>query len=257
MPAGAVAALLAPFGLAAPALWVMEQGAAWILYVARVVADMDGSVTGIVEPGPWVLPLVTLGGAWLVIWQERLRLWGGLPLMLALLLWTQAARPVAIIDAEGGVVGLLGPDGRVLSAPKGASFAVKSWLENDGDLVGQDIAAARAGFDGPRAARVFRLGEWRGIMLSGRGAAAQLASACAAHDLVVLRADAIDVPEGCNVVDAALLASTGPLGVWVTGDALRLHPTQVAQRRWSPQAVSPVVIMRRPDRAIAGAAPDQ
>jgi competence protein ComEC len=250
MPAGAVAALLAPFGLAAPALWVMEQGSAWILFVAHRVADMDGSVTGIVEPGPWVMPLVTFGGAWLVIWQGRHRLWGALPVALALLLWTGATRPAAIIDADGGVVGLMGPEGRVLSAPKGAGFAVKSWLENDGDLVAQDIAAARAGFDGPKGTRAFAIGDWRAVVLSGRGVETRLAAACAAADVVVMSADAVEVPQGCLVVDTAMLAATGPLALWVQGDALRLEPTHVARRMWSPQATLPAFTVQRPGTAV-------
>ncbi len=245
MPAGAVAALLAPFGLAAPALWVMEQGSAWILYVAQYVSDMDGSVTGIVEPGPWVLPLVTFGGAWLVIWQGRLRLWGAVPVVLALLLWSGATRPAAIIDVQGGVVGLMGVEGRVLSAPKGASFAVKSWLENDGDLVTQDIAAARVGFDGPKGTRAFAIGDWRAVVLSGRGAETRLAAACAAADVVVMAADAPYVPQGCIVVDTTMLDASGPLAVWVEGETLRLEPTRWAQRMWSPTATVPAVVLQR------------
>ncbi len=252
MPAGAVAALLAPVGLAGPALWVMEQGSAWILYVAQSVADMDGSVTGITEPGPWVLPLVTLGGAWLVIWQGRLRLWGVLSVALALLLWTGAERPAAIIDAQGGVVGLMGAGGRALSAPKGAGFAVKSWLENDGDLAVQADAAARQGFDGPKGARAFQVGDWPGVVLSGRGAAARLNDACKAADLVVLGADAVAVPEGCVVIDTLRLAETGPLALWLeTDETLRLEPTHRAQRLWSPDAVPQVVTITRQVSAIA------
>ncbi len=255
MPAGAVAALLAPFGLAGPALWVMEQGAAWILYVARVVADMDGSVTGIVQPGPWILPLVTFGGAWLVIWQGRLRLWGAVPVVVAMLLWTGTSRPAAIIDAEGGVVGLMGPDGRVMSAPKGAGFAVKSWLENDGDLIAQDVAAARAGFDGPKGTRAFAIGDWRAVVLSGRGAETRIAAACAAADVVVVAADALDVPQGCVVIDRAMLDATGTLAVWVEDDALLLVPTRDANRVWSP--TQPQRALRVPRPATAALAVDQ
>ena len=48
-------------GLAALPLWVMEQGARWTLFVAHWIAGLDGSVTAIPAPGPWVLPLFTLG----------------------------------------------------------------------------------------------------------------------------------------------------------------------------------------------------
>jgi competence protein ComEC len=46
MAAGVMAALLAPFGAAAPALWVMEMSGAWILAVAHWVAGLDGVLMG-------------------------------------------------------------------------------------------------------------------------------------------------------------------------------------------------------------------
>lgn len=52
MPAAAVAALLAPLGAAGPPLWVMEQGARWILWVAHWVAALPGAVRAVVSPGP-------------------------------------------------------------------------------------------------------------------------------------------------------------------------------------------------------------
>ena len=91
MAAGALAALLAPFGLAAPALWVMELSARWILFVAHWVAGLEGAVTPIVAPGPWVLPLITLAGCWLVLMRGRGRRLAGLPVTVALALWVNAA----------------------------------------------------------------------------------------------------------------------------------------------------------------------
>jgi competence protein ComEC len=254
MPAGAVAALLAPFGLAGPALWVMEQGAAWILFVAGWIAGLDGSVTPIIAPGPWVLPLVTLGGAWLVIWQGRLRLWGAVPVLVALALWTQATRPDAIVDVDGKIVGLLGPDGRALSAPRGAGFAVKSWLENDGDLAVQEQAAARPGFDGQAGNRSFTIGAWQGVVLSGRGAVDRVVQACATHDFVVLGAEAPEVPADCLLLDQLKLYTTGPIAIHLTDAGLHLIPTNRAQRAWHRAAASAPQLWQ-PEPIATAAAP--
>jgi competence protein ComEC len=251
MPAGAVAALLAPFGLAGPALWVMEQGSAWILFIAAWIADMEGSVTPIIEPGPWVLPLITLGGAWLVIWQGRLRLLGAVPVLAALALWTQATRPDAIVDVEGKIVGLIGPDGRALSAPRGAGFAVKSWLENDGDLALQEDAAARPGFAGEATARSFTIGALQGVVLTGRGAADKVTEACATHDFVVLGAEAVEMPAGCLLLDEIRLATTGPIAIRKTESGLRLTPTNDAQRAWHTQPASQETLWQPQSRTAA------
>ena len=243
MAAGVVAALLAPVGLAAFPLWIMGLGSRWILYVAHMVAGWDGAVTPIVEPPALVLPLVTLGGIWLIAWQGRARLAGVACFAVALVLWMGAVRPVAIIAADGGVIGLMGTEGRALSAPKGSAFSSKTWLENDGDLADQEIAAARVGFAGPKGARTFAIGDWRGVLLTGKAAAGGVAAACRAADIVVVSVKAVG-PEGCRVIDLAALQVSGPVAIWVEGADLRLEPTQVQARLWS-RGGAEVVVLRR------------
>jgi competence protein ComEC len=235
MPAGAVAALLAPVGLAGPALWVMDMGSRWILFIAHWIAGLDGSVTAIPSPGPWVLPLVTLGGIWVIVWKGRGRWLGFAPLVTALGLWIVADRPIALIDEAGGMVGVMGPSGRALSAPKGAGFSVKNWLENDGDLIGQEGAAEREGFAGPKGARSFQLAGWSGVVLTGQAAADSVPDACASMSLVVI-ADWIEqTPDGCLVLDKGKLAETGAIAIWQDGEkGLLLEPTHKVRRLWSP-----------------------
>ncbi|MDX5349721.1 MAG: ComEC family competence protein, partial [Paracoccaceae bacterium] len=186
MPAGAVAALLAPVGLSWLPLWVMEQGARWILFVAHWIADLDGSVTAIPGPGPLVLPLFTLGAIWLILWRGWVQILGLVPVCLAGLLWLQADRPTLLVSGDGKLLGLLGPQGRALSAATGGGFSAENWLENDGDLAAQNLAAARPGFDGAKGERWFRLDGLRMVALSGKGAEQKLAGACTTADLVIL-----------------------------------------------------------------------
>jgi competence protein ComEC len=233
MPAGAVAALLAPLGLAGLPLWVMEQGARWILFVAHWIAGLDGAVTAIPEPAAWVLPLMTMGAIWIILWRERVRWLGLVPVVLAFGLWTQAERPLLLISGDGKLLGLASPGGRALSAPRGGGFAAESWLENDGDLAGQTLAAARDGFTGPRGERWFQIGDLRGVLLSGKGAAAALGPACAAKSLVILAEVADPVPESCRLIDAKTLRATGPLAIWVEDGGLRIVVTKKAERLWS------------------------
>jgi competence protein ComEC len=253
MPAGAIAALLAPIGLAGPALWVMDMGSRWILFIAHWIAGWEGAVTSIPTPGAWVLPMITLGGLWIIIWQGRGRWVGVAPVLAAVVLWVASDRPVALIDEGGGLVGLMGTDGRALSAPKGAGFAAKNWLENDGDLAGQEQAAERAGFDGPKGARAFRIMDWSGVVLTGKGAADKVAGACGRTDLVIV-ADRLEaLPTGCLVLDQSRLSETGALALWLDGDkGLRLEPTHAVRRLWSPPVpAQDVVWLAVPDRKVA------
>lgn len=245
MGAGALAVLLAPLGLAGPALWLMGRASAWILWVAHWIAGLEGAVTPIVAPGAAVLPLITLAGVWVILWQGRLRGAAILPATLALVLWAATERPVLLISPDARLVGLLGPDGRALSQTRGAGFAAETWLQNDGDLATQAEAARRAGFGGPVTARSFALGGITGVSLTGKGAAVALPGACAAFDLVITTAPAEGAPAGrCRLIDPRLLAETGALAGVLKGGSLMLLPSRAAPRQWSGGGrAAPVIVV--------------
>lgn len=275
MPGGAMAALLAPLGLAAPAFWVMELGARWILFVAQRVAAIDGAVTAIPMPAAWVLPAMTIGALAMIILPGRMRWGGGLAVAVALAGWGMGGvRPPLLISADGAMAGLAGPDGRAVSAPKGAGFVVQNWLENDGDLAEQETAAKRPGFVGAKGERAFVLHGWKGILLSGKSADNMLADACATADLVISGASGLGNgmagakprdtahnllerrPEGCLVIDGATLRRTGAIAVNKMRDGrLRIIPARQGRRIWmaAGQGASPVVLVRS---NLPGAAPD-
>jgi competence protein ComEC len=233
MPAGAVAALLAPFGLEALPLWVMELGSRWILFVAHWVAGLDGSVTAIPTPGPFVLPLITLGGIWVILWRGRVQALGPAMIAVALVMWSMATRPELLITADGKLLGLLGPEGRALSANAGGGFAAQTWLENDGDLSEQKLASARPGFKGRKGEKWFRIGDLDAVSLTGKGAQEKLADICASGALVILADIAEAPPEGCRLIDQSTLRNTGALAVWLVEDGLEVVTTRNATRLWS------------------------
>jgi competence protein ComEC len=246
MAAGAMAALLAPFGLAAPAYWLMEASSRWILFVAHWVAGLDGSVTPIIAPGPLVIPMITLAGVWAILWRGPWRFAAAAPMALAFGLWGLTTRPDLLISSDGSLAGLMTPAGRALSAPRGAGFAAESWLQDDGDFTTQPDAATRPGFDGPKTARSFQLGDWRGVVLAGKAAPQAATAACAAFDLVILPASQLPpepAPQGCVLIDRALLAKTGALSAGVADSTLTLTPARWAQRIW--MGPKPVLEVRR------------
>ncbi|MDZ4312665.1 MAG: ComEC/Rec2 family competence protein [Cypionkella sp.] len=235
MAAGVLAALLAPVGLAAPALWLMEQAGRWILFIAHWVAGLDGAVTAIIRPGPMVIPLLTFAGVWAILWRGNLRWAAAVPLAVSLVLWSAATRPTLLISGDGALVGLMGAGGRALSVERGARFAAQNWLQSDGDLAVQPEAYARPGFSGPKGARAFVLDGWRSIALSGKAAGEAVITACAQADVVIIPAAAAPVvpgPQGCLVIDRNMLDQTGALALSVRDGRLQLHPARDVQRIW-------------------------
>ncbi len=255
MGAGAVAALLAPFGLAWPALWVMDMSSRWILCIAHWVAGLDGAVTPIPSPGPWVMPMMTFGTLWALLWPGRRgRLAGLVPVVASLVMWTMVERPALLISSDGAVAGLLGPQGRALSAPKGAGFSAESWLADDGDLAQPEAAALRPGFSGPKTARDFVVGGFRGEILSGKGALDQVAAACAKADFVIVPAALGPAPQvpGCQIFDRTMLDLTGAVELRPEGQGLRLIPVRNAARIWlGNRKVAPELQLNRDPARLA------
>jgi competence protein ComEC len=252
MPGGAMAAFLAPLGLEGPALWVMGLGAAWILFVADWIAGLEGAVTAIPAPGAWVLPMLTLGALWIIIGTGRVR-WAGLgPMAAALVLWALSPRPDLLIAGDGRIAGLMTEGGRALSSGRGGGFSAENWLQNDGDLATQADAAARAGFDGPRAARTFTIAGVPGVVLTGKAGLARAAEACTRGGLVVVEEEVAEAVEGpCALIDQGVLAQTGALAVWTTGKGLRLVPALSGTRRWQPPSADPGMLSALAARAMA------
>jgi competence protein ComEC len=199
----------------------------------------------------------------MLLWQGRARLLGVAPLILGLGLWAMVQRPVLLISADGVLAGVLGPQGRALSAPRGAGFAAESWLADDGDLALQKEAALRPGFAGEKLQRRFEIAGLRGVVLSGKEAPLAVQSACAAADIVVLpkRYGPAPVrPADCTLIDAQILNQSGALAGLVQPDGLLLVPVHTSARLWSgvQTPIAPLLVRPNPARLAALASrPDQ
>lgn len=232
MPAAILAGVLWPFGLGWVGLRVMELGTLWILGVADWVAGLDGAVIPVAAPPGWALPVLALGALWLMLWPGPARLAGAVVAAAALLGWGQAQRPALLVADTGTLIGVIGPEGRVLSKASGERFAATQWLQSDGDGAAPESAAARPGLGGPAGARRFDLGDVPGLHLTGRGAADRLEAACRPGVLVISGAASGAAPTGqgaaarlapdgalplgpggCWLIDVALLAETGALAL--------------------------------------------
>ncbi|NNL73808.1 MAG: DUF4131 domain-containing protein [Silicimonas sp.] len=210
IPAAVLAVLLAPLGLAWVGLKLMEWPILWILAVARNVAEWPGSVSQVIAPEAAVLPLMALGALWLVIVRGRERLLGVVPMVAALVVWSGAERPLALVSQTGGLVGVMTETGRALSKPKGDGFAAESWLENDGDPAGQAVAHDRMAFGG--APRWLEVEGMTILHATGKRASAEAIASCQDATIVVVNAR-VEAPEGCDVYDAKRLAATGALAI--------------------------------------------
>ena len=250
IPGAVLAGLLAPVGLGWIGLAVMAPAIAWILGVSDWVAGLDGALSLVPAPGAAVLPLVALGGLWIILWQGSSRVVGIAPLALALALWTGAERPEILVSSSGGLVGVLTGEGRALSKPRGESFAAETWLENDGDGASQEAAAARSGFeqDDQDALRVAGLPI---VLVTGRGGAERAERLCTPGVLVVTSAET-DLTGPCDILDRTRLEAMGGASIHQTEDGLVMEAVadRTGQRPWAvrTQGRASLSIL---DRAVA------
>jgi len=225
-----LALVLAPLGLDWIGLEVMGLGLRWILGVADWVAGMDGARGYVMRPDWVVLPILTLGALWLVLWRGRARL-AGVPVMAAAFwLWSGAERPGVLIADTGGLVGVMTETGRALSKPRGAGFIAGVWLENDGD--GADQMAAAARWPGEDMLRKIRVGEVEIVHVTGKRAAQGLSDCDRAQLIVSAVPLAVNGP--CEVYDPKRLALTGALSIGPKGVESAAHLS--GRRLWNGAA---------------------
>ena len=234
MPAAVLAVCLAPFGLWWIGLALMELGLRWILFVAAIVTAQDGALRHVPSPGGWVLPLLSLGLLWIVLVQTRARWVGGVAVLAAFVLWHGVSRPALLVADDGALIGLMGPEGRALSKPRGSGFVAGIWLENDGGPVAQDLAAARPGLQQTGRLTQATLGGWTIVHISGKTALADVAG-CDGADVLISNQDD-DTVRPCTVFDIRRLRQTGSLAFDLTeaGD-LRITSAheQAGARPWN------------------------
>ena len=237
MPAAVLSAVLAPFGLGWIGLWLMRPAIEAILWTADRISGLDAAVSHVVAPSAPVLPLIALGVLFVILWQGRARWAGTLPVVLALVLWTQTERPTLLVSADAGLVGLMTPDGRALSKPKGSGFAASSWLENDGDALSQADAHRRRAFTGEKGQLAFTLGPARVLHITGRGAGDRAREACASADLVIAALDEGPPVTKCRLIARDSLKETGPLAIYDGKTGLRIVTTRdwAGTRPWNAQ----------------------
>lgn len=216
IPAGVLAILLMPLGLEGIGLWIMGQGLNWILGVAHRVSDLEGAVRPVISPMPWVLPLLALGSLWWWIWQGRSRWAGAFACVAALVLWNMTKRPHILIAENGGLVGVMTPDGRSLSRPRGSGFVAQIWLENDGD-----------GLDRSGAAALWRKNAV--VHVTGKKASTAMTD-CAPGQIVVSNAKLPPLP--CDSFDTERLRQTGSVAILQNGE-VKTARAVAGRRLWN------------------------
>lgn len=214
IPSAVLAAILAPLGAGAIGLHLMGLGLSWTLGVAYWVAELPGAVGYVKSPSWDVLPLFSFGMLCLMLWQGRLRFVGIIPVVVAIVFWANTDRPDVLIADNGTLVGVMTPDGRALSKPKGTGFVAGVWLENDGDGRDQVSAANLWPYSEAKVRTITSAGRPITHVIGKK--AAEAFTHCIPDEIVVLSNDS-PVSGPCLVLDPRRLRETGAVAIGAKG----------------------------------------
>ena len=145
MPAGLLSLALMPLGLERWPLQAMEWGLSFMLKAAETIASL---------PEPWwrvpqmrieAAALIAGGLVWLALRRDRWRL-AGIVAMVTGALWPLAPRPNVLVEERALLVAVRTPAGLAATPGRAGSFALRIWLERDGDGASPKEARARPGW---------------------------------------------------------------------------------------------------------------
>jgi len=228
MPTAVIAGVLSLFRASTVALIAMGWGIEWILAVSGYVSNMKGALTQIPAAPTSLLAMLCLGMLFVVLWRGRLRLIGLLPTAFAFFLWSQTERPEMLITDNGRLVGVWQGHARALNRAKGNGFSARSWLENDGDIATQQLAANR-----------FKLGSDNWVQLLGTSKVAYvwpksttkslLEQICASVDVLIAPNAFDEISGGCLLIDNKTLKAQGSFSLSDSNGTLKVQ----SARQWS------------------------
>jgi len=110
MPFGLLGLVLMPLGLSAWPLFVMGRVIAVVSWLAGQVASLPAATLAVPAMPTLGLFAFLLGLCWLCLWSTRVRLLGVLPILVGCCSPFLVARPVALIAADGGTIGVVQED---------------------------------------------------------------------------------------------------------------------------------------------------
>ena len=219
MPMALAAVLLMPFGLERLALLPMRYGLDIVHLVGDFVAGLSEGFGGTKMAPPIALLLVVIGFLWLLLWREKWRLLGAVPILAGLLLALSAPRPDIIVQPDGARLASRGADGMLkIVGTNREGFVVDSWLRADADrrqggdkTLTQNVRCDRLGCIGALRAST-------DLVALVREASA-FAEDCQRALVVV---SALAAPDWCAntalVIDKDRLASGGAQAIYLPGE---------------------------------------
>ena len=249
MPAAVFGVLAYPFGLDAPAWWLMGLASDVVLKLAHWVATIDHSTLVLAAFGPAALACFAAALLWATLWTTRLRLLVILPLATGVAVAAKPEKPTILIERDGSGLAVRNKEGLLVIAGKPSRFVLQQWLTADGDGRQPDDPSLRKGAACDPRGCVLTTKEGRSVAYAQDRLA--IIEDCRRADVVVTP---IPWTAACKatLVDRTALGRNGATAM-VRGIAgWRSHAAQEAgERPWNRKHLQPAVVPSLPAAASA------
>ncbi len=254
MPTAVFGVLAYPFGLDAPAWWLMGAASEVVLKLAHWVATIDHSTLVIAAFGPAALACFAASLLWIALWTTKLRLLAILPLIVGVAVAAKPERPDILIERDGSGIAVRGKDDTLVVAGKPSRFVLQQWLTADGDGRNPDDAALRQGAACDAQGCVIATKDGRSIAYARDRLA--IIEDCRRADLVVTPIP-WSAPCAAKLVDRTALNRDGATSLIRRGGGWRSLASDPggADRPWSRKAEATLPAPVRTAPAIPAASP--
>jgi competence protein ComEC len=237
MPAAVFGVLAYPFGLDAPAWWLMGLASEMVLKLAHWVATIDHSTLVIAAFGPSALACFAASLLWITLWTTKLRLFAILPLVTGVAVAAKPERPEILIERDGSGIAVRGKDDLLIVAGRPSRFVLQQWLNADGDGRNPDDASLRQGAACDALGCVISTKDGRSVAYARDRLA--IIEDCRRADLVVTPIP-WTAPCAAKLIDRTSLSRDGATALVRRGKDWRSHASEQVggDRPWSRTAAA-------------------
>ncbi len=226
MPAAITGSLLMPLHLDWAPLKLAEGSVYVILRVADIAASWPAALYRVDAWPMAALAGMCLGGLWIVLWREKMRWLGLVPVLLGVCVIPFCTRADVLVSDDGRLMAVRGDDGRLwMSQARAAKFVREAWAEREGgdtDYRYWRDDGAPVACD--RAACIYRRG---GVLVSFITDKTAITADCGVADVVIsagkIPRDACPAPR--LLIDAMDLRQNGATALYFDHGAIRRRST--------------------------------
>lgn len=130
MPFTLLSLLTIPLGLETYFLHIVGWGVGLLNDLTSQISSFNGASMQIQSMPLWGLLLITFGGLWLCIWQQKWRLWGLAGIIIGCLSFFSISKPDILINEDNSLVAIKDEQNNMVVLPThGKNFTRKIWLE--------------------------------------------------------------------------------------------------------------------------------